>query len=268
VSPGGVERQRTLTAADGVSVYALLASCPQPSAVMLLCHGLTTNRDEHGAFPLLRDRALAAGIAVARFDMRAHGRSGGTNAELSLAGVRHDVDAVTAWLAEELDPRVPVIPVGISFGGAAAIHAATSGTRPCTGLVLWYAVVDYRYQYGADSPVRFTRMMRAARAQTDPAWSAMPVVGTSYHLPSALIDEVAGDSTRELLERVAVPVLSYHGSRDWLVDVEPLRRIAATRPNFDVRTAWGAGHGFLLWRPWIVRRTVAWAAALAGLPAP
>lgn len=249
-----------LTAADGVQVYALLAVPPDPSAVLLLCHGLTTNRREHGAFDLLSDRAVRAGMAVARFDLRAHGRSGATNEQLTLAGVRRDVEAVLAWLGTELDPAIPTIPVGVSFGGGPAVHAATLGTRPCAGLVLWYAVVDYLYEYGPDSPVRFTRMMRDARSAGDPPWAAMPVVGTSYYLPAALIAELPSDPTRELLERVTVPVLSYHGTRDWLVDVDPLRRIAAARPNFELRTAWLAGHGFLAWRPWVVHQTVAWAA--------
>ena len=44
----------------------------------------------------------------------------------------------------------------------------------------------------------------------------------------------------------------------------PLKTLAAERANIDVRLAWGAGHGFLLWRPWAIRRTVTWALRAAA----
>ncbi|HWE33164.1 MAG TPA: alpha/beta fold hydrolase [Solirubrobacteraceae bacterium] len=257
------ERSAWLETADGVRLHALLADVPDPLAVLVLCHGLTTDRDEHGAFVAVRDRAVRAGIAVARFDFRAHGHSGGTNEQLRLAGARADADAVMTWLAAELDASVPVIPLGLSFGGAAAVHIATTAGPRCAALALWYAVVDYEYQYGEGSPVPLTRMMRGARGAADPEWSAMPVVGTDYHLPKGLIAELAGDATRSRLAALEVPVLAWLGSRDRFVGFEPLRELVATHPNITIRVAHGAAHGFVLWRPWVVRHTVAWAAGVA-----
>jgi pimeloyl-ACP methyl ester carboxylesterase len=244
-----------------VKLYALLASVPDPLGVLVLCHGLTTNRDEHGAFPALRDRALRSGLAVARFDFRAHGRSGGTNEDLRLAGERDDADAVMAWVASELGSALPVIPLGLSFGGAAAVHVASH--RACAGLALWYAVVDYAWQYGADSPVPFTRIMRAAHSEADPPWADMPVVGTDFHFPSALIAETPDDPTRANLASLTVPVLVWFGSRDPFVGIEPIRELALTHPNIEIRIAYGAAHGFLTWRPWVVKQTVGWAVQAA-----
>ncbi len=231
---------------------------------MLLCHGLTTDRDEHGAFVALRNAALDAGLAVARFDFRAHGLSGSTNEELSLAGERADADAVAAMVAQELGPEVPMIPLGVSFGGAAATHVAASD-HPCAGLVLWYAVTDYEWNYRPDTPVPFTTMMReSADPSRDPSWSAMPLVGTSYFFPAALLEETKADPTYATLDRLNMPVLGWYGSRDGFVGIAPVRRLASTHPNVDLRIAHGAGHGFILWRPWVVRQTVRWAARHAA----
>jgi pimeloyl-ACP methyl ester carboxylesterase len=244
-----------------VDIHARLALPSGPTqGVLVLCHGLTTDRDEHGAFVELRDRALDVGLAVARFDFRAHGESGGNNEELSLAGERADVEAVAAMVESELGPRVPMIPLGVSFGGAAAVHLA-SVAESCAGLVLWYAVTDYEWNYGVDSPVAFTAMMRsAADPERDPPWSGMPVVGTSYYFPRALLEELPGDATFSNLELFGKPVLAYFGSRDSLVGVRPLQALAARHPSVEVRIVPGAGHGFLLWRPWVVRQTVRWCA--------
>jgi uncharacterized protein len=256
------ETAYTLTAADGVALAAWLAvPAATPRAALILCHGLTTDTAEHGAFIALRDRALAHDLAVARFDFRAHGKSGGRNELLTLAGERADVEAVVALVDEHLGPSLPVIPVGLSFGGAAAVHAAAARS-PCAGLVLWYAVIDYRWNYGEDSPVPFTAQMRAAADPArDPPWAAMPVLGSDYHIPWALLMETAGDVTPDRLAGLDIPVLAYHGSRDRFVDPGPLRAIAASRGNVELRTAWGAGHGFVLWRPWVIRQTVSWALA-------
>jgi pimeloyl-ACP methyl ester carboxylesterase len=257
------ERSFELVASDGIRIHALLAAPAKPTAVLLLCHGLTTNCDEHGTFVALRDRALRSGLAVARFDFRGHGASGGSNEGLRLAGLRADVEAVLALIDAEIGAEVPIVPVGLSFGGGAAIHAAAV-RKPCTALALWYPVIDYEWNYGPGSTVPFTARMHAARdARVDPAWSAMPLLGTDWHFPAALLDEIREDRTSETLSSLTVPVRAYHGSRDTFVDSTPIRRLAATHPNIDLRIAYGAGHGFLLWRPWVVRATNAFA-LLAG----
>jgi pimeloyl-ACP methyl ester carboxylesterase len=256
---GVEERSHQVTASDGVELQAWLASPVKPEGVLLLCHGLTTDATEHGQFLALRDRALRAGLAVARFDARGHGQSGGTNEELRLAGARTDVEAALTLIDAELGDAMPMVSLGTSFGGAAAVHAAA--TRAATaGVVLWYAVVDYEWNFGSDSTVPATLLFRAsADPSRDPEWAAMPVVNTSYYFPAALLGELRTDQTPERLAALDVPVLAYYGSRDRFVDASPLRRLALRKPDIDVRTAWGAGHGFLLWRRWIVDRTVKWA---------
>jgi pimeloyl-ACP methyl ester carboxylesterase len=124
-------------------------------------------------------------------------------------------------------------------------------------------VVDYERNFGPRSPVPFTGQMREAKSEDDPPWSEMPLADTGYHLPVELVAEMAGDRTPESLRALSIPVLAYYGGRDKLVDVEPVRQSAAERSNIELRIARGAGHGFLLWRPWVVRRTVAWAARAA-----
>jgi pimeloyl-ACP methyl ester carboxylesterase len=258
----GAERAHTLTASDGVRLHALVARTDRPIGVMVLCHGLSTDAREHGAFPVLRDQALRAGLAVVRFDFRAHGQSGGENEQLSIAGLRIDGDAVADFVQSEFGTALPIVPLGVSFGATAAVHLAA--TRPqCAALALWYPVIDYAWNFGTDSPVPFTHQMLAAASSDDPSWSAMPVLGTSYYLPKTLVQEAATDPTPRTLNELSLPVLAYHGSRDKLVRVEPLRRIAAGRPNIELHMAYGAAHGFILWRPYVLRQTARWAARCA-----
>jgi pimeloyl-ACP methyl ester carboxylesterase len=259
----GPEKQFEVSTSDGLKLHSLVAAPAAPRAVLVACHGITTDHNEHGAFRRLRDAALRAGLALVRFDFRAHGRSEGTNEELRLAGYRADADAILELAERELGPELPVIPLGVSFGGAAAAHMA-SRARRCAGLALWYAVVDYVWNFGPDSPVPFTIQMRAATSESKPDWAAMPLADTGYHLPAAMVGEMPDDRTPELIRGLNVPVVGYYGARDKLVDPAPLRRIAAERPNVVLRIVPGAGHGFLLWRPWVIGQTVRWASRVAS----
>lgn len=259
----GRERQFEVTTEDGLTLHARIESPASPAAALMLCHGITTDCDEHGSFPRLRDAATRAGLATVRFDFRAHGRSDGSNEELRLAGYRADANAIVALIDEQVGAEVPLIPLGVSFGGAAAVHVASSPRR-CAGLCLWYAVIDYAWNFGEASPVPFTREMRAARGPGDPEWSEMPLGATGYYIPTALYAEFAEDRTCAKLAALSIPVLAYYGARDKLVSPAPIRRLAAQRPNVRLRIVPGAGHGFLLWRSWVIRRTVTWAAAAAS----
>lgn len=256
------EQTLTIRAADRVPIHTRLTHLDDPTAVLVLCHGLTTDCDEHGAFTALRKAALRAGLAAVRFDFRGHGTSGGSNEGLRLAGLRADVEAVLGLVDEHFGPDVPTIPVGISFAGAAAVHAAQA-RAPCAGIALWYAVVDYEWNYGVDSTVPFTRKMRAVAKEGIPRWAEFPILTTTRHFPKEMVAEFKTDSTVETLSRLEMPVLSYHGGRDALVDPEPVRRLAASRGNIDLRILPGAGHGFFLWRPWVIRQTVRWSADAA-----
>lgn len=258
------EHLRRITTADGIELEARLASPPDPRGVLLLCHGLTTDASEHGSFVALRNRALRARLAVVRADFRAHGHSDGTNEQLRLTGLRADVDAVIELIERALPAGLPLIPLGVSFGGAPATHAAATA-NDAAGLILWYAVVDYKWNFGPDSPCEATRLFRAAaNPERDPPWAAMPVVNTEYYFPKALLEEFETDQTLDQLLGLDVPVLGYYGGRDKFVDPGPLRKLASEKPNIDLRVAWGAGHGFLLWRPWVIARTVAWAVGAVG----
>ena len=257
------EQTARVTTIDGVSIETSLATPPRPRSVLLLCHGLTTDRNENGAFPRIRDRALRAGLAVARFDFRAHGASTGTNRDLRLHGLRNDADAVADFTEQQLGPSLPMVVLGVSFGSAAAIHLAST-RRACRALAMWYPVLDYALNYGTGSTVPYTQLMRASATDEDPSWAEMPVVGTNYYFPKALVHEaVTGDVLSKALAELQMPVLIVHGCRDRYVSIEPARHLARVNANVNLDELPGVNHGFRFTRPWVVRRTVAWLASHA-----
>lgn len=261
----GIEQHHALNVAGDTKLQVWTASPSRARilrAILLLCHGFSTDANEHGAFPMIRDRAMAHGMAVVRFDFRAHGLSGGNNKDIRLATMRADVEAVIRHLDERFGSIAPIIPVGLSFGGGAAVHAAAV-RPPCLGLVLWYPVIDYEWNFGRSSKLPFTQQMRDSKSARDPHWSEMPVLGTTMHFPVELVSEFRHDTTLSTLSQLRVPVLIYHGARDRMVDPSPVRRLSECKANIELRLVPGAGHGFRLWQPWVAYRTVSWCARIA-----
>ncbi len=53
---------------------------------IILCHGITVNKEEGGIFTNLAKKLAKVGFAVFRFDFRGHGESEGDSINLTVTG--------------------------------------------------------------------------------------------------------------------------------------------------------------------------------------
>jgi alpha-beta hydrolase superfamily lysophospholipase len=120
-SQGGAMKHQAYSwrAGDGLELYAQSwAPEAKPKAVIALLHGLG---DHSGRYPRFVEMLPAAGYAVAAYDMRGHGRSGGPRGHaVSYDTLMDDVDRHLAETGERF-PGLPLILYGHSFGGAQAL---------------------------------------------------------------------------------------------------------------------------------------------------
>ena len=127
---------------DGISLQGWFIPVETARAAVLFLHGGGSNR--HSAYFEALDfyKALATlGYSVFTIDLRNHGNSSSDGEGLSF-GLREARDAAAAldWLQEEL-PGTPIVMMGISMGGATAIHAIANGADPA-GLILLDPLLD------------------------------------------------------------------------------------------------------------------------------
>jgi len=122
---------------SGSEVYGWYYSTPEAIGSAVLMHGVRGNRtDLVGRVSLFRD----LGFSVLIFDFQAHGESDG---EAITFGARESLDAIAAveYVREE-QPAAPVLALGVSLGGAAALLAENSLGADILILESVYSTID------------------------------------------------------------------------------------------------------------------------------
>ena len=144
----------TVGAADIAGVLHIPERGPGagPSPCVIACHGMGASKDSD-KYLLLGRELPAAGLAVARFDFRGSGESGGLHREATIATRVADLEAVLDHLAKrpELDGRFGFL--GSSLGGFVALWAAAgrAGSGTPLPVVTWNAPASLRDLPGADA---------------------------------------------------------------------------------------------------------------------
>ncbi|HMH76980.1 MAG TPA: alpha/beta fold hydrolase, partial [Candidatus Udaeobacter sp.] len=114
------------TVAVGAADVAGVLHLPDelPSACVIACHGMGASKDSD-KYLLLGRELPAAGLALARFDFRGSGESGGLPRDATIESRITDLEEVLAHLSTqpELDGRFGLL--GSSLGGYVALWAAS-----------------------------------------------------------------------------------------------------------------------------------------------
>ncbi|MEU1375961.1 alpha/beta fold hydrolase [Streptomyces triculaminicus] len=239
-----VELETAFRSLDGTALAGTVTAPDGPvSGLAVLVHGAGVTREEGGFFARLAAGLAASGIRCLRFDLRAHGASGGRPEEITITGVTNDIRAACDHLRSESGLDRPVHVIAASFsGGAAALHA---GHRPqdVERLVLLNPRLDYRERY-ITSRTYFDGDYISAEAAT--ALDARGYTELSpFELGRALLNEVSYLVPEVFLSAVRAPTLLVHGTKDTFVPVESSRRyVNVLGGQAELHELDGAQHGF------------------------
>ncbi|MFF3067217.1 alpha/beta hydrolase [Kitasatospora sp. NPDC057904] len=232
---------------DGTALFGTVTPSPtSPTALAVLIHGAGVTREEGGFFGRLAAGLAATGVTCLRFDLRAHGASGGRPADLTIAGVANDIRAASDHLAEVAKRPRPVHVIAASFsGGAAAMHA---GQYPgeVERLVLLNPRIDYKDRFITEragwsgnylSPDRAAQLDQTGALPRQPFETGRALLNEMFLLPAP----------EAVCAGVHCPVLIVHGTKDTFVDVQLSRQYAPLFRNGSGAELYeldGAQHGF------------------------
>lgn len=199
--------------------------------LVVLIHGWT---GDSSTMLRLAEPLLAAGLSCFVFDVRSHGRSDRAPA----VTVRHFRDDLLAMLdrLSELRPGRPIVVVGHSLGGSAAILAAVNGAR-LAGLVLVASPADL---FAATEGFFSDRGLpgRALVRLLHPSWRLRAGESFRYLDPEARARDIAG----------RLPVTIIQGDLDTRVPPSDAERLSRA-VGVPVVTAAGAAHRDVLAHP-------------------
>jgi pimeloyl-ACP methyl ester carboxylesterase len=221
--------------ATGESIEYTLSvppTCENPELLVIYVHGFASSqRGEKAVY--FAERFLARGDAYLTFDLRGHGESSGTMAELTVTRALADVETVLAW-ARERFARIVVI--GSSLGGQLAAWAAARNPDViAANLLIAPAFAFYENRVRDLGPDGEARLRAEGYAIIRNEW-------VTTTIGRELVEDAVGYGLDRLLPDYRTPTLILHGTEDTTVpiagSVEFVRRSTA-RPLELVAIAGG-----------------------------
>ncbi|MGA5134854.1 alpha/beta hydrolase [Streptomyces olivoreticuli] len=238
------ELETAFRSLDGTALAGTMTSAPGPvGALAVLVHGAGVTREEGGFFTRLAAGLAGAGVRCLRFDLRAHGASGGRPEDITITGVTNDIRAACDHLRAESGSSRPVHVIAASFsGGAAALHAAHR-PQDVARLVLLNPRIDYRERYVTSRSYFDGDYLseQAAKALDERGFTER----SPFELGRALLNEVPYLVPEVFLAAVRAAALLVHGTKDTFVPVESSRRyVSVLGGPAELHELDGAQHGF------------------------
>ncbi|HEX6512140.1 MAG TPA: alpha/beta fold hydrolase [Chloroflexota bacterium] len=233
------EQEVSYCSEDGTPLSATWQAAAGKLAV-LLAHGITGEREEGGLFAELAARLAGRGISSLRFDYRAHGRSGGTQEQMTIAGETSDVRAGAAWLRAQ--GYAPAAIVAASFGAVSACEYV-GGDAEVRCLVLLNPVLDLLKTF-LEPVCPWPRASFNAPGFAHLERHGFLWLDGHFKIGRALVEEMRRAAPGERLKGLDIPVLTLHGDADGCVPYEVARELGAPNPRSRFVTVPGADHGF------------------------
>jgi len=107
---------------------------------IILVHGITATMDEGGMYKRLAIRLSDVGFTVIRFSFRGHGKSGGTQEGMTIAGEILDLLSIWNYVKERSESPCSII--ASSFGAVSTLEMIHLLRTAPTSIVLWNPVLD------------------------------------------------------------------------------------------------------------------------------
>jgi pimeloyl-ACP methyl ester carboxylesterase len=198
---------------------------------VILCHGITSDKEEDGIFTNLARKLAIAGFAVFRFDFRGHGESGDKSINLTVSGQERDLETAFNFLVNKGYDKFGL--VAASFAGGSVCFFAPKHQNKIKALVLWNSVINF---------TTFYRLWLADGGKAKLKKQGF-IVRNNFKLGSKLFEETFRLKPWKELKKLSIPLLFIHGDKDTKVPYSDSVRYA-NMLKARLETIRGGEHGF------------------------
>jgi alpha-beta hydrolase superfamily lysophospholipase len=227
--------------------------------VVVLVHGIGSDMTAGGVFVPLAEELAEAGFTVLRFSFRGHGRSGGTQRGMTIAGELLDLQAAVELAAGRYGR--PLAIVAWSFGAVPVVLSLPWLGAHLERFALWSPVLDLRRTF-VDPELPWGVENFGADQQKLLTTQGYLTFQGGFDVGRVLFDEFCRYEPLACFTASPVPALVVHGDRDVMTSHAIARQAAAGRPNTVFRSVHGADHGFgsPRWKDEVSAVTIEWLA--------
>ncbi|MDD5192748.1 MAG: alpha/beta hydrolase [Candidatus Nanoarchaeia archaeon] len=199
--------------ADGLKLCGILSKSDYESNIcIILCHGITVDKEEDGIFTNLAKEIVETNrFNVFRFDFRGHGESEGKSEDMTITGEKRDLEAAINLLKGRSYSRFGILAASFA-GGAVCLYCGEHPEIP-KALVLWNALIDYSSKI---NPVTEW----GKRYWGKPAFDRVKKQGYTeigsrkFKVGKEFMSEIKNLKPWKELKKLNIPILFVHGDKD------------------------------------------------------
>lgn len=237
-----IKKELIVKTEDGIELDGLLETPDTVSnQCLILCHGLSVDKEELGVFTKFVPMLLEAGYHVFRFDFRGHGKSTRQEGlEYTVTGSLKDLTVVIDFLKKQGYKHFLILAASFS-GGAVAMY---SGNNPdgLEALIMWNSLIDYDEKINPTSERNKKSWGQAAKEQISEQGYIQR--GRGFKFSKEAFEELYHLKPYEELIKFKKPTLFIHGDKDQHVRYEDSKKYAGMMDKAEMFTIKDAPHGF------------------------
>lgn len=208
---------------------------------IVLCHGITVDKDEDGIFTELAEKLAKNGFTVFRFDFRGHGESEGDSIDLTVTGEKRDLESAIEFLQKLGYEEFGIL--AASFGGGAVSLFIGEHPHIVKALILWNAAIDYHNMLEPKVPWTKENFGKEAMEKLEKQ-GFIEIGSRKFKVGKALFKELRKLHPWKGLQKVEIPMLFIHGDKDTYVPYEDSVKYSNLFRNAKLETIKGGEHGF------------------------
>lgn len=207
---------------------------------IIQAHGITADMDEGGMFERLAHRLAETGFDVLRFTYRGHGRSGGTQRGVTIAGEMLDLQAALDVAYSRLTKPLGI--VAASFG-AVSTCLLLPYIRELYGLVLWNPVLDLKRTF-VEPTLPWGRSNFNEENIKHLRKDGYLLLDNSFEIGQVLYEEMKHYDPYRYFVQSSIPSIIIHGNKDTYVPYDVSSIACSEHSNCKMYTIEGSDHGF------------------------
>lgn len=227
---------------DGIILDALIHECNNAKAIVLMLHGINSDKNEEGLYDKLSKSLLEQKINSFRFDFRFHGMSTGKNQYVTIAGETEDFLHSLELIIKKWE--LPIFVIATSFGAVSILNGYTD--RLCNrikGIIFLNPVFDLQMTF-LNPEFNWPRDSFNKKAYEELENKGFFLLDNKLKVGKTLFNEIENLKPYKKLHLINSPVLLIHGNCDQYVSYNLVKKYSTEIQQCDFVTIDGANHGF------------------------